>query len=128
MSQSFGPLEDASETLFVAEAWKVSGKCAASAREVLFSVRGYAMNEKGAHVIIAKHLLSMPSPDVKFQKQWLRQWAVSTRNAGPWTWRAPHPPVGGTWKGQGVGAPEPSGQELPLPQFRLAHEEVPVGQ
>ena len=37
MSQSFGPVEDASETLVVAEAWKVSGKCAASAREVLLA-------------------------------------------------------------------------------------------
>ena len=35
MSQSFGPLEDASETLFVAEAWKVSGKCVESTRELL---------------------------------------------------------------------------------------------
>jgi hypothetical protein len=30
-----------------------------------------------------QHLLSIPSPLVKFQKQWLRQCAVSIKNAGP---------------------------------------------
>ena len=30
-----------------------------------------------------QHLLSIPSPLVKFQKQWLRHDEVSTRNAGP---------------------------------------------
>ena len=48
-------------------------------------------------LVMGQHLLSMPSPLVKFQKQWLRQEEVSTKNAGPCTLSAPQPPEGGTW-------------------------------
>ena len=77
----------------------------------------------------AQHLLSRPSaPALKFQKQWLAQPAVSTRNAGPCTPCAPQPPAGGTWRGQGKGADEDSGQKLPSPQARRAVAPVPAGQ
>ena len=62
-----------------------------------------------------QHLLR--ASEDAFQKQWARQSAVSTRKAGPCACRAPQPPEGGTWKGQGEGADERSGQKLALPQL-----------
>ena len=67
-------------------------------------------------------------PAVKFQKQWLRQLDVSARKAGPCACRAPHPPGGGAWTGQGAGAADPPGQKLPRPQLRRAQDSVPAGQ